>query len=483
MAKNVLQKHWNGTAWVELHPITKASNVIGNNGISVETQLANTTANLNATDPLLMMTYDFSGRVVHPDVYKVYSNFGRNGEETAATYAGYTYWMVATPFPMANDNYENPSLWVSNDGVNWVVPLGYTNPIVAPVDAAGSVVPFVNTVTSGAFNSDPDWLIDPDDDRGTYMKMIYRAGNTATLTNKIMYTESGDGGIIWSAPYECYVDNVNHNLSPAIVRLGVNSFEMYYVETTITASLVYTIKKRTSNNMKLWSAPINVNIPTLPSGRRPWHIDAIKTHTGVELLLNTNPASAHSPDALFILSSTDRVNFILENNGNPVVTPSGSGWDDSYIYRGTFTKRSDGYYQIWYSAMDHDGNYRIGYIDGDFRFGFNLEKGNKNSIKPFQRFFFNQGDLQEGFQSTAHVIPDTDLTFLGEINSLSGKRRIKLVEEVFVLGDLNVTGGAYNTGHFTLGAYHFWVDSTGKLRIKNGVPTTDTDGIVVGSQT
>ncbi len=35
---------------------------------------------------------------------------------------------------------------------------------------------------------------------------------------------------------------------------------------------------------------------------------------------------------------------------------------------------------------------------------------------------------------------------------------------------------------FTLGSYHLWVDSTGDLRIKSSIPTSDTDGVVVGSQ-
>lgn len=34
-----------------------------------------------------------------------------------------------------------------------------------------------------------------------------------------------------------------------------------------------------------------------------------------------------------------------------------------------------------------------------------------------------------------------------------------------------------------LGGYVLWVDATGKLRIKNGQPTSDTDGTVVGTQT
>jgi len=34
-----------------------------------------------------------------------------------------------------------------------------------------------------------------------------------------------------------------------------------------------------------------------------------------------------------------------------------------------------------------------------------------------------------------------------------------------------------------LGSYSLWVDSTGDLRIKSGIPTSDTDGTVVGTQT
>lgn len=46
-------------------------------------------------------------------------------------------------------------------------------------------------------------------------------------------------------------------------------------------------------------------------------------------------------------------------------------------------------------------------------------------------------------------------------------------------------GGAGTTygAPLQLGTYHLWVDGSGRLRIKNGVPTSDTDGTVVGTQT
>lgn len=45
------------------------------------------------------------------------------------------------------------------------------------------------------------------------------------------------------------------------------------------------------------------------------------------------------------------------------------------------------------------------------------------------------------------------------------------------------TAGAWDGSHLLLGSNHIWVDSWGVLRIKNGTPTSDTDGVVVGSQT
>jgi len=48
----------------------------------------------------------------------------------------------------------------------------------------------------------------------------------------------------------------------------------------------------------------------------------------------------------------------------------------------------------------------------------------------------------------------------------------------------NLSGSsAWNSAHLVLGAYHLWVDAgTGFLRIKGGVPTSATDGVIVGGQ-
>lgn len=49
-------------------------------------------------------------------------------------------------------------------------------------------------------------------------------------------------------------------------------------------------------------------------------------------------------------------------------------------------------------------------------------------------------------------------------------------------GDSFRVEGIWNGGTLRLGDNHLWVDATGDLRIKNGAPTSDTDGVVVGTQ-
>ena len=41
---------------------------------------------------------------------------------------------------------------------------------------------------------------------------------------------------------------------------------------------------------------------------------------------------------------------------------------------------------------------------------------------------------------------------------------------------LKVAGSAWDGVHLQLGSYHLWVDALGNLRIKNGTPSSDTDG-------
>ena len=55
-------------------------------------------------------------------------------------------------------------------------------------------------------------------------------------------------------------------------------------------------------------------------------------------------------------------------------------------------------------------------------------------------------------------------------------------QKLDVNGNIKCGDGLWNGGHFLMGNYHLWIDTSGRLRIKNGTPTSATDGTVVGTQ-
>ena len=89
------------------------------------------------------------------------------------------------------------------------------------------------------------------------------------------------------------------------------------------------------------------------------------------------------------------------------------------------------------------------------------------------------------------VIYDVDTASTYQIrldNARQSRSRASIYTEGRVRFDAGSNGvqlvsSAWNYNPLRLGAYYLWVDSTGDLRIKNGAPTSDTDGTVVGTQT
>jgi hypothetical protein len=76
---------------------------------------------VNALAPLAIPTYDGSGQVVEPDVIFFDS-----------PWHGFRYWIAVSPYPFTDPSKENPTIVVSNDGVNWQGLGGQENPLVLP---------------------------------------------------------------------------------------------------------------------------------------------------------------------------------------------------------------------------------------------------------------------------------------------------------------------------------------------------------------
>ena len=101
---------------------------------------------INALNQLETPTYEHSGQTVHPSVIDFKTEYGID------TWGQFRYWMALTPYPNFNSSFENPSLLVSTDGLNWNNPPSFKNPIASkPLGNVG-----------GNYNSDPELVFDPD---------------------------------------------------------------------------------------------------------------------------------------------------------------------------------------------------------------------------------------------------------------------------------------------------------------------------------
>jgi hypothetical protein len=247
---------------------------------------------------------------VHPDVLDLTS------------WNGYRYWMAVTPYPYANDAYENPSIYASNDKTTWVVPDGLTNPI-EPKPASGA-------------NSDPDLYFD-----GTALYCTWREyGNNQAI---IYYIKSTDG-VTWTNKTQMLTGTIEGLVSQAIVYNGTQ-FCMYSYNHTDKIT-----QRRTCATLNgTWSDPVTCTITPSITG---WHLDVV--YSGGKYYMLIAPLAGNG---LYLAMSTDGLNFARANT--PIFTDARPLWCD-IEYRSTLVKITNGF-DVWSSGHDVNAVWKVGY--------------------------------------------------------------------------------------------------------------------------
>lgn len=250
------------------------------------------------------------------------------------TWNSYRYWMMITPYPSGNSDFENPSLLQSSDGSTWTVPAGLTNPIVA------------KPVTG--YNADPDIIIGQDDK----MYMVHMDSDGSTQ-NRALARSSSDG-VTWSGETELFVEAYKAFGSPALVWDG-SQYVMWYVDGVTSP---YKLYKRTSATTPegTWSAKAQCTIQA-PPGYDIWHLDVVLDSGTYYAFVAVCTANTNGQNTvLWLYTSTDGDTFTPVRR---LLTPSAGGWDNGKIYRTSAVKTATGF-DLWYSAESSLAAWRIG---------------------------------------------------------------------------------------------------------------------------
>lgn len=284
---------------------------------------------INPTKYLNINTYDMGNQSCHPKV--LYFDTPWNG---------WKYWMAYTPYPYGDADYENPSIAVSNDGINWSKPDGLINPLV--------LQPELNY----CHYSDPHLVFNEDTNQ---MELWYRFTDNVNHIDKIL-RKTTSNGILWSAEKLCFTVTDKFALSPSVIYEN-GTYKIWYINE------YYECMYEESKDAYNWYNEKKVTL-NLVDDLAPWHIDVIKTNLGYEMLICAAKPDEMTMNNRILLwaSSTDGTSF---TNSKIILKPSAYkyAWDSKQIYRSSLIKIGNSY-KLYYSAMDEGIMWHIGLLQG-----------------------------------------------------------------------------------------------------------------------
>ena len=283
---------------------------------------------------LTIPTYDGSNQVVHPDIIT------HNG----------LFYMTITPYPWSNVEHENPSFYVSGDGLSFA-PVGHN--------------PLINHPKNG-YNDDPDLIVDP----RTGLYYIYY--NETPRDHDIQYLDllqSADG-VNWTHRRLTEFRTNKHEpfiVSPAIV-INNGVYDMFHVEidtknehspnTCSDDPYKHQIRVMQSSDGVTWDKNQDVGIATdMPADFNPWHLNIIPGNGHYYMLVNGYRSGFCDQHNLYLAVSDDLAHWHFV--AQPIVTADKNFFDSKIIYRSAAVVNGDDMY-VYFSFYRYDKRWMLG---------------------------------------------------------------------------------------------------------------------------
>ena len=283
-------------------------------------------------------TYEGFNCSVHPDI--VYFNEG---------YKGHYFYMSFTPFPFGEDKFENPSILVSDNGVDFYEEVHGINPIV-------SAPPY-------GHNDDPDLLYNYSNQT---FHLYYLETMIPDSQNVVILTS--ENGILWQRTAVIHYDLKNPDpfiLSPAGIQIE-SEFLLFFVNSSIANQPIQYLR---SEDGIAWNPDEVYTIEyVLPQGFAPWHIDIFSDGNFYYLLVSAN--YPHTDLYIAVSSNLEQWTFRQEpilDHKNTFLGPC------DRIYRSSGVAVDD-LLIVWFSFMRLDGSWGIGIKKFNLSALFNKEK-------------------------------------------------------------------------------------------------------------
>ena len=260
---------------------------------------------------------------------------------------GYKFWMGYTPYESENESIENPCIVASNDGVNWEVPLGLTNPL----DLTNNVNTYHNSDTHLVFVNGQ-------------LECWYRRRTRGELGNSeiILRCVSVDG-VKWTLGEEVikFEGSYDKKLSPVV--LYEDKYKVWFCNFSDN-KIEYYEGENALNLVKIR----DIEMPSC-DGLKVWHMDIKHTCNGYEMYFCAG--RTYQCYSMYCANSLDNINYGIATK---IMESSTEGFDrmlyrpciidvgfDRFMYYGGVNK-SDG--NKWYIGLTKGKIYSPTVFDG-----------------------------------------------------------------------------------------------------------------------
>lgn len=278
--------------------------------------------NEGETQIIEIPTYDGSNQVVHPDILINDSIF----------------YLAITPYPYSNHDHENPSLFVSKNGLEFYPPKGLQNPIVP--------------MPKYDHNDDPDILFDSQ----AKMFSIYYLETLRPFYQNVVLLNSKNG-INWNREnaieYDLRADDP-FIVSPAVIKKE-KYYRMFYVD---IRKIPHKIRYIKSTDGRHWNKnkPYRIRID-YPFSFSPWHIDVFEHSGKYYMLVNGYKGIFWHRQYLHLAVSDNLVDWHFRRE--PIVSPSKAFYNSARIYRSTGLVNNGNMF-IWFSFRTYENSWHLG---------------------------------------------------------------------------------------------------------------------------
>lgn len=279
-------------------------------------------------EPLEIPTHDGGGQTCHPSVLYFPNTWG-----------GWKYWMAHTPYPNFQEAHEDPNIAVSDDGVNWQVPNGVTNPLD---DGAGR---------PNYHNSDTHLAM-----WGNTMVLTWRTVDRPNGGQNIIYARTSQNGVTWTPKVEMLKVPLGSAestfVSQSLVKMPTG-WRLYGIRSNYGPNRLgyYETSVETLPTTSDWGAAQNCDIGTVQTGRDPWHseVQRLSADDWVAVISDGKRGSTGVDGDIYLARSTDGVTWDV----SPMpLTPRNNGvinslYKTGFVVSGTGTNRV---FDLWVSG-------------------------------------------------------------------------------------------------------------------------------------